>query len=216
MNKRITTVLFDLDGTLIDTNELIITSFMHTLNHYYPDQYSREDVLPFMGPPLSETFGELNPENTEEMIQHYRDFNLTHHDDLVEEFEGAYEAVKGLKEAGIKLGIVSTKSRNGVIKGLKLMNLFDFFDVIVTLDEVNAPKPDPEPVLLALSQLGSSPDEAIMVGDNHHDILGGKNAGTLTAGVAWTAKGREHLLQFEPDFILDEMSDILKVVGVNP
>ncbi|RLQ96699.1 pyrophosphatase PpaX [Falsibacillus albus] len=213
MKQRITTLLFDLDGTLIDTNELIISSFLHTLNHYYPGQYERKDVLPFMGPTLQETFEKINPEKLEEMVKHYRDYNLTHHDDLVTEFTGVFETVKQLKESGYKLAIVSTKVRTTVIKGLKLTKLDQFFDVIVSLDEVKAPKPDPEPLLLALSQLNSTPEEAIMVGDNHHDILGGKNAGTYTAGVAWTAKGREHLEQYEPDFMLDEMTDLLQIVG---
>ena len=71
MDNKITTLLFDLDGTLIDTNELIIKSFMHTLGHYYPDRYKREDILPFMGPPLVETFSSIDPERTEEMVQRY-------------------------------------------------------------------------------------------------------------------------------------------------
>ncbi|MDV2687404.1 HAD-IA family hydrolase, partial [Alkalihalophilus lindianensis] len=79
------------------------------------------------------------------------------------------------------------------LKGLRLMKLADFFDVIVAYDHVKKVKPDPEPILQALEQLGSTPSEAIMVGDNFHDILGGKNAGTLTAGVAWSIKGRDYI-----------------------
>lgn len=72
----INTLLFDLDGTLIDTNELIISSFLHTLGKYYPDRYQREDVLPFMGPTLHETFESINPEKVEEMISVYREYNI--------------------------------------------------------------------------------------------------------------------------------------------
>ncbi len=73
--RKITTILFDLDGTLIDTNELIISSFLHTLNHFYPGDYDRESVLPFMGPPLQESFGKLNPEKCDDMCAHYREHN---------------------------------------------------------------------------------------------------------------------------------------------
>ncbi|KQL53083.1 pyrophosphatase [Heyndrickxia shackletonii] len=213
MSKQITTILFDLDGTLIDTNELIIASFLHTLNHYYPQKYTREDVLPFMGPSLKDTFSSINPDNVDEMIERYRAHNLENHDLLVKEFDGVYETVKVLKEKGYKLAIVSTKMSSTIKKGLKLTNLDSFFEVIIAIDDVENVKPDPEPIEKALKLLESAPQEAIMVGDNYHDILGAKNAGTLSAGVAWSAKGRAYLEKYEPDFILDNMRDLLEIVG---
>ena len=208
------TALFDLDGTLINTNELIINSFLHTLGKFYPDQYKREDVLPFMGPSLQETFSSIDPSRVDEMIREYRTYNLAKHDLLVTEFEGVFETVKTLYESGIKLGIVTTKLHDVVEKGLKLSRLDRFFEVVVALDHVTKAKPDPEPVLKALELLDSHPAEAIMVGDNYHDILAGKNAGTKTAGVAWSAKGREHLAQFEPDYMLENIADLLPILGV--
>ncbi|WP_053368203.1 pyrophosphatase PpaX [Bacillus sp. FJAT-27245] len=208
----IDTILFDLDGTLIDTNDLIINSFLHTLNRYYPNKYTRDDVLPFMGPTLRETFGAINPEIVEDMVAIYRTFNRANHDLLVKEFTGVFETVRTLKEGGYKIGIVTTKMHDVVLKGLKLSKLDQFFDVIVALDHVKNAKPDPEPLMLALEQLGSKPETAIMVGDNYHDILAGKNAGTKTAGVAWSLKGREYLEKFEPDFMLESMADILDIV----
>ncbi|MBM7606166.1 pyrophosphatase PpaX [Metabacillus crassostreae] len=210
---KINTLLFDLDGTLINTNDLIIESFLHTLHTYYPDQYVREDILPFIGPTLYDTFSTINPEKVEEMITVYRKFNHEQHDVLVTEYETVFETVKALKEQGFKLGIVTTKIRDTVNMGLKLTKLDQFFDVVVTLDDVENAKPHPEPVLKALKQLGSSPEEAIMVGDNHHDIEAGKNAGTKTAGVSWSVKGREYITSYKPDYILEKMSDLLPIVG---
>ncbi|MBM7648763.1 pyrophosphatase PpaX [Bacillus ectoiniformans] len=212
--KNINTLLFDLDGTLINTNELIVSSFLHTLNHYYPNQYVREDVYPFLGPTLHETFHKMNPEAVEEMITHYRAFNHAKHDELVTEFEGVFETIRTLKENNYKLAIVSTKIRETVIRGLKLTNLDQFFDVIISLDEVTNPKPDPEPLYKALDLLDSRPEEAIMIGDNYHDIDGGKNAGTLTAGVAWSIKGKEFLETFKPDFMLETMPDLLDILEI--
>ncbi|CAM3903837.1 pyrophosphatase PpaX [Mesobacillus zeae] len=214
MSNKINTVLFDLDGTLIDTNELIISSFLHTLENYYPGEYGREEVLPFMGPSLKETFGSINPAACDEMIRTYREYNLAHHDLLVKEFEGVYESVRTLHENRMKLAIVTTKLSDVVTMGLKLTKLDEFFPVVVAIDHVTNPKPDPEPVLKALDLLGASSANAIMVGDNHHDILSGKNAGTKTAGVAWSAKGREHLSRYEPDYMLERMPDLLSIVGV--
>ncbi|MDQ0187792.1 pyrophosphatase PpaX [Cytobacillus sp. FSL R5-0569] len=209
---KIDTILFDLDGTLIDTNELIISSFLHTLNHYYPDSYQRQDVLPFMGPTLVETFTSIDSDRADEMVHMYRTFNKENHDVLVKEFSGVYETVRTLKESGYKLGIVTTKMLDVVEKGLRLTKLDEFFEVIVALDHVEKPKPDAEPVLKALSLLDSEPHEAIMIGDNHHDIIGGRNAGTVTAGVAWSSKGRDHLLQFDPDYMLETMPDLLTIL----
>ncbi|MGG5252024.1 pyrophosphatase PpaX [Neobacillus sp. SM06] len=214
MKTNLKTALFDLDGTLINTNELIINSFLHTLGKFYPNQYQREDVLPFMGPSLQETFSSIDPSRVDEMIREYRTYNLAQHDLLVTEFEGVFETIKTLYESGFKLGIVTTKLHDVVEKGLKLSRLDRFFEVVVALDHVTKAKPDPEPVLKALDLLDSHPAEAIMVGDNYHDILAGKNAGTKTAGVAWSAKGRAYLAQFEPDYMLDNMADLLPILGV--
>ena len=213
MSNKITTILFDLDGTLIDTNELIISTFMHTLDKYYPGKYQREDVYPFMGPSLMDTFSGLDPDRVDEMILEYRTYNLANHDLLVKEFVGVKDTVHTLKERGYKLGIVTTKLHDVVLKGLRLMDLEPYFEAVVALDHVEKEKPDPEPVLKALEQLGAKPEEAIMVGDNYHDILAGKNAGTKTAGVAWSMKGRDYLANFEPDFMLESMADILAILG---
>ncbi|WP_409302687.1 pyrophosphatase PpaX [Peribacillus sp. SCS-155] len=214
MNSEITTLLFDLDGTLINTNDLIIASFTETLNHYYPDQYTRNDILPFIGPTLHDTFYSIDAERVDEMITRYREHNIKNHDDMVTEYEGVFETIQYLYDAGYKLGIVTTKKRDVVLKGLSLTKLDQFFEVIVSLDEVEKAKPDPEPILKALQQLGSNPEESIMVGDNYHDVLAGKNAGTKTAGVAWTIKGREYLQEFNPDYMLDDMGDLLTILGV--
>ncbi|MDA1923230.1 pyrophosphatase PpaX [Bacillus cereus] len=213
---RINTVLFDLDGTLINTNELIISSFLHTLNTlntYYPNQYKREDVLPFIGPSLHDTFSKIDESKVEEMITSYRKFNHDHHDELVEEYETVYETVRELKKQGYKVGTVTTKARQTVEMGLQLSKLDEFFDVVVTIDDVEHVKPHPEPLQKALELLDAKPEEALMVGDNHHDIVGGQNAGTKTAAVSWTLKGRAYLEAYKPDFMLDKMSDLLPILS---
>ena len=212
MNSKITTLLFDLDGTLINTNELIMASFTETLNHYYPGVYSKEEIIAFNGPPLIDTFTAIDPERAEELTAFYRKHNLANHDALVTEFDGVYETVRALKESGYKLAIVTTKKRDIVEKGMALTKLDRFFDVVVTIDDVEKAKPDPEPVERALALLGSEPAEAVMVGDNYHDILSGQNAGTKTAGVAWSAKGREYLAGFSPDYMLETMADLFDIL----
>lgn len=212
MNSEITTLLFDLDGTLVNTNELIIASFTDTLNYYYPGKYTREDILPFMGPRLDETFRSIDSDRMDEMIAHYRKHNMEHHDSLVTSFDGVYETIESLAQSNYRLAVVTTKKRDIAEKGLKLTNLDKFFEVVITLEDAAKTKPDPEPLFKALNFFNSNPEDAIMVGDNHHDILGGKNAGTLTAGVAWSLKGKEYLETFKPDYMLNRMSDLIDIL----
>ncbi|MBY0097058.1 pyrophosphatase PpaX [Mesobacillus maritimus] len=214
MNTKIDTLLFDLDGTLIDTNELIVSSYLHTLDRYLPGQYKRQDVLPFMGPTLREVFEGIDSQRADEMIRTYREYNISNHDSLVTEFEGVYETIRTLSEKGYKLAVVTTKLADTARMGLKLTGLDKYFPVLIALDHVEKAKPDPEPIFKALDKLGSKPENAMMVGDNHHDVLAGKNAGTKTAGVAWTLKGREHLAAYDPDFMLEQMSDLLSILEV--
>lgn len=212
MAKPITTLLFDFDGTLLDTNELIIQSYQYVLDKHYPGKYKRSNILPFLGPPLVDAFSTVDPQRAEEFIVEYRNWNIERHDELAIEFDGVSETLKQLKAAGMKMAIVSTKRNDMVFKGLDLLDADGVFDVVIGIDDVTNAKPDPEPLLLALERLGATADEALMIGDNYHDIEGGKNAGVRTAGVAWSAKGEAFLQTFHPDYMLHHISDLLRIV----
>jgi len=212
-DQPITTLLFDFDGTLLDTNELITQSFLTVLGERFPGKYDREAVLPFNGPTLKQTFDSIDPERTDELLAAYYQVNATLHDELAVEFEGVSETLNQLKASGFKLAVVSSKRRESLEKSMKLLSAQNVFEVIVAGDDVLHPKPDPEPILLALEQLGATKDEALMIGDNYHDIVGGQNAGVRTAGVAWSEKGEQYLAQFKPDFMLQHISDILEITG---
>ncbi|WP_223641738.1 pyrophosphatase PpaX [Planococcus sp. 4-30] len=212
--KQINTLLFDFDGTLLDTNELIIQTFLTVLDEHYPGRFGREDALHFIGPSLEQTFTAIDPDRVEELTIQYRSLNRMMHDELVEEYDGVAETLRLLKAQGLKMAIVSTKRSETIRHGLALMGVSDVFDVLVGLDHVSNPKPHPEPLHLALEQLGARHDEALMIGDNSHDIEGGKNAGVRTAGVAWAVKGEEFLAGFNPDFMLQHISDLLELTKV--
>ncbi|MBB6450344.1 pyrophosphatase PpaX [Geomicrobium halophilum] len=210
--QNVNTVLFDLDGTLIDTNDLIIASFTYTLDHYFPGRFQREDILPFIGPPLHDTFHSLDPEKAGEMMAMYREHNHTHHDELLKEYSGVREAVEGLSKAGFQLGIVTTKRSPTTWKGLELTGLKPYFKTVITLDDVEHAKPHPEPLEKAMDALGAVPEHTLMVGDNVHDIEGGKQAGTKTAAVAWSIKGAEALIKEKPDIMLEDMRELLTIL----
>ncbi|GAA0472464.1 pyrophosphatase PpaX [Alkalibacillus silvisoli] len=208
----IKTLLFDLDGTLIDSNELIVASFQHTFKKHIGKDYTKEDILPFIGPPLKDTMNEINSEQAEQMMATYRDHNLTNHDAYIELYDGVYETIKSLHEQGYQMAIVTTKIEETARKGLELTGLDKFFDVVIGLDHVSHAKPDAEPVLKGMKALNGEPETTLMVGDNSHDIHSGQNAGTKTAGVGWSAKGREFMESLNPDYVLNHMSDLFDIV----
>jgi pyrophosphatase PpaX len=207
------TILFDLDGTLIDTNELIIASFDHTFKHYNLP-YTREEIIGFNGPPLRDTFHQIDPGHAEKMIATYREHNLKHHDSYVIPFPHVAEVLEQLEGGGIQLGIVTTKMRKSVEMGLAVTGIARYFETVVTYDDVEHAKPHPEPVVRAMEALGADAASTIMVGDNYHDIESGKNAGVQTAGVAWAHKGSEFLRQYKPTYMLEDMRDLLQIVKV--
>lgn len=205
-------LLFDFDGTLLNTNTLIIETFRHVLEEYAPGKYTDEDYVRFIGPSLEQTFLAECPDCTTEMVHKYRMWNQAHHDTLVSEYPNVKETLEALHAQGIKLAIVTTKIRTTMERGLQLMGVAHLFDVTITLDDVDHPKPHAEPIEKALAQLGVCREEALMIGDNSHDIEGGKNAGVKTAGVAWSIKGEAFLRSLHPDYILHDMLDLLDIV----
>jgi len=210
----IRTVLFDLDGTIVDTNELIVQSFLHCLEGETSEPVTREFIIPNMGKPLVEQLEQFSGrQDTLALMEKYRAFNLANHDNLVREFPHVREVLAELHQRGIKIGIVTSKIRKTTLMGLKLCGLEPFVSAIVTVEDVSQPKPDPEGIRRALQELGSAPEEAVMVGDSHYDIEAAQRAGVTAIGVSWSWKGREYLETFKPDFMIDDMRELLPIVG---
>lgn len=209
----IKTVLFDLDGTIVDSNELIKASFEYTFDKY-GIKYTDEEILQCNGPPLVETFNKVNPGKEEEMIKVYREFNLGKHEKYIHLFPNVIETLEHLLEHDIKIGIVTSKLSDAVKLGMSLTGIDRYFDVVVALDDVTHSKPHPESVLKAIHKLGGDIQSTLMVGDNYHDIQSGQRAGVQTAGVNWSQKGAEFLASYKPTYMLEDMRDILTIVGV--
>jgi len=213
--KKIDTVLFDLDGTLIDTNKIIIQSFQYTFETHFPNiKMDVDKILTFIGPTLQQTFSEYtnDPFVIQDMITSYRKHYVENEMGLFEIYPNVIEVVTTLKEEGYNLGIVTSKFKEAAWPSFTHYDLDKLFDVFISLDEVEIPKPDRNPIDLALSRFGNTKG-AIMIGDNKSDILAGKNAGIYSAGVAWSIKGSAYLMQANPDFMLADMKDIYRVLN---
>ncbi|WP_339252765.1 pyrophosphatase PpaX [Paenibacillus sp. FSL P2-0136] len=208
-------VLFDLDGTIVNTNELIINSFMHALKENNLPALTREQIIPLMGTTLQQQLGAFSGLELKDigvLERSYRSYNNAHHDELVQAFPYVNETMEELQRRGIKLGIVTTKIRPNTLKSLEMFDLLKYMETIVTVNDVTHPKPHPEPVLTAVANLGVDPAKTLMVGDSAVDIQSAKAAGVLVAGVAWSLKGEAVLRTYEPDYIIQEMKDLYSIV----
>jgi pyrophosphatase PpaX len=205
------TILFDLDGTLIDSVRLILDSYHHTLARHGIPARSDDDWLKGVGTPLTVQFAEWrdSPEKLESLIATYREYNLRHHDRMVTVYPGVIEAVRGIKAAGRQTGLVTSKNRQGALRGLKLVGLEALMDVLVCADEVTNPKPHPEPVEKAVALLGANPATTVYVGDSVHDMHAGRAAGVRTAAALWGPFGRECLQDANPDYWLAAPGDLV-------
>lgn len=209
------TVLFDLDGTLIDSIRLILDSYHHTLSHHQIPARSDEDWLKGIGTPLHVQFAEWqeHPERFQAMIATYREYNLKHHDRMVTVYPGVVDAVRELKAAGLATGLVTSKNRQGALRGLRLVGLEALMDVLVCADEVTNPKPHPEPVEKAVGLLGADPATTVYVGDSLHDMNSGRAAGVKTAAALWGPFGRAHLDGARPDYWLETPAGLVTLVN---
>ncbi|WP_040951707.1 pyrophosphatase PpaX [Gorillibacterium massiliense] len=212
----IDTVLFDFDGTIVDTNELIIATFLHILQGHTPQQpFTREHIIPHMGSSLAEQLSTFTGRtDVEDLIKAYREYNGRIHDEMVRSFPYVKEVLERLQQSGIKMGVVTNKVQFSTRRGLKMFELDGYMDAVVTADEVSAGKPDPEGILLAVSRLGSDPERTLMVGDSQYDMLAAHAAGVKAVGVAWSLKGEEYLKRFEPHYMLHDMRDLYEIVGL--
>lgn len=205
---RVNTVLLDLDGTLIDSRDLILSSFRHTMETHLGWVPPDGAWLANMGKPLiTQLRGFAETEHqAAEMMETYRQHNAREHDRVVRPFPGMSETLRRLRASGYRLGVVTSKMREMAVRGLETCGLpLDWFSALVTADDPVAHKPDPAPVALALERTGAaSAARALFVGDSVWDLLAGRAAGTATAAALWGPFGREDLTDGAPDYWLAE------------
>jgi len=218
--------LFDLDGTLIDTTDLILQCFQFSWSTVCGFEHSRETLIETFGTPLRDAMhrllghgdskngnegAEAEKSTVEELLGAYRTFNILNHDALARPFEGTREVLTELRRRGYSIAVVTSKGRELGLRGLKLCSLDDLLDSAIFLEDTRVHKPHPEPILVALERLNTSADAAVYVGDSRHDIVAARAAGVRTVGALWGPLPRTELEREGPSYVADSITDLLEI-----
>jgi pyrophosphatase PpaX len=213
-------VLFDLDGTLADTVELILRCYRHTMEVHFGEVPDDDAWLTGLGTPLREQlrgFARSEEEGTA-MLDTYVTFQRSVHDDMVSPFPDAAHVLSVLRSEGVALAVVTSKRSDLARRTLARCGLEGRYDVLVGADDVVRAKPDPEPVQLALGRLGlrGQARDTLFVGDSPFDVRAGRAAGTYTAAALWGPFSRQLMDGEEADFYLERLADVLELRPVGP
>ncbi len=205
-------VLFDLDGTVVNTIPLIIASYDHAMWQVLGEHVGPEEARGWIGQTLADTFHLKYPDHADALISSYIEFNLARMETLLEQYSGMRELLTDLVSAGIRIGVATSKRRSSAERTLALSGLAELIPVTVAMDDTALHKPRPEPLLLALERLGASADEAVYVGDAVFDVQAAHAAGLPAISVSWGAVDADVLAAAEPEFLVSEMDELRRLL----
>jgi len=209
------TVLFDFDGTVMDTNKLIIESWQHTFRTLEGRERPLPEIIETFGEPLADTMEKFFPDiPVDKSINIYRDYHYDKFEDLIELFPGMEKLLIRLKKENYKTGLVTSRLRPTTMEGLNKYDIAKCFDVIVTMEDCTRHKPDPQPAQIALEKLSSLPARSMMLGDTMFDIKCANNAGVTSVLVAWAMAVSEEDIKGPdgPDYILTKAENLFDIL----
>lgn len=207
-------VLFDFDGTIANSNPLIIDSFNQVFNKYYPDmKISRDMEVSYVGPTLHHTFSKyLKKDNVDKYIEEYRKINFVSQKESLTEIKNATKLLKTLKDYNVKLGLVSSKNKDSLMLGVEVLGFDDFFDAIIGGNEVTIPKPDPQGILEAKEKLLPDAKRCYYVGDTVTDVKASKNSGFKSIALLGVEEIKQDIINSQPDYLIEDLMEVFKII----
>lgn len=203
-------VLFDLDGTLVDSIELIVRAAEYAFSNVMGRAAPRAEIMAGIGRPLMQQFGAYaeSEEQLEALIAAYRVYQLEHHDVLTQPYDGVNDAVRGLKDGGRSLGVVTSKTEPLAHRAISHIGLEGCFEIVVGIESTTRHKPEPEPLHFAMERLGALPAETIYVGDSPFDLQAARAARVASIAVTWGAFAEEVLAAEEPTHVARSAAEL--------
>ena len=212
MNRKIKGVIWDLDGTLIDSDLYLVANYLHMYAKFRPGYYPHlREILSFSGPSVKQTLSEQFPDVDEKVrMDECVSFSLRREPEYLTLYKGERECLQAISDSGVKQCVLTNKKRLSALNCLKSMDIYRYMDGLVSLDDVKNPKPDPEGVYKCLDLLRTEREETIVIGDSWTDLQVALNSGCLGGLVTWSLKG---LPRTKRDYEFDTMDDIRRLIA---
>ena len=212
--KKFDGIIFDIDGTLTSTNELIFASFNHIAKKYLNKTFSNEEITRLFGPPEDVILKQFCGERFEEGKKDYYDFYTENHH-MADLYPGIVNVLKDLKTKNIPLSIYTGKGREAATITLKKLEIFDNFDLIITGDDVKEHKPSPEGINIFIEKFNLNRDRALMIGDSVGDVKAAHSAGVKIASVLWDSYAKDRVITMKADYIFHTVDELEKFLMKN-
>lgn len=202
-------ILFDLDGTVIDSVHLIRESHRHAVTNVLGLDLADDALVANVGRPLIEQMQAFSPDHADELYAVYRTWNHANTANLLRSYDGIEDTLRELREAGRALGIITSKSWDAVRLAFDVLPLEHYFDVVIAAEDTERHKPNADPLLAALDRLGCTPNGACYVGDAPFDLQAAHAAGVAAIAVTWGFFPRPALDALQPDAVAETVPELL-------
>ncbi len=205
-------VVFDIDGTLVSTNKLIFASFNHVTNKYLGKEYSQEEIVALFGPTENVILKEWMKDKYDSACKDYYAFYSENHDSMTHHIEGLKEFIEELRNKDLHLGVFTGKGRDSSMITLEKLGISEYFDIVVTGDDVETFKPSPEGLNKIISNFNLKPDEVLMIGDAPSDVQAARDAGCKCVSVVWDGHPIYDPEELESDFCVSTVEELRNII----
>ena len=204
--------IFDVDGTLASTNELIFATFNHVAQKYLKRKLDDEEIIALFGPTEDIILEEWMKDNYNNARQDYYDFYSERHKLMADSYPGINDILKKIHTAGKRLAVFTGKGRTSADITLNKIGASQYFDIIITGDEVKNHKPSPEGINKIIDELGLNPQKTLMIGDAVSDIKAARDAGVKVASVVWDSYDKNNVINSEPDYLFHTVEELSEFI----